>query len=132
MVVVVVAVVVAVVVFVVVVAPGFACCAGYFAIDGGWSECVLCARRIQVDPSTGALRKDAVAANLAALENATSRPGKLVALNFWPGPMVGFDRNQSSPNYGLPAFAPGDQANKVPTSGTQADIYLWWQAQQLK
>ncbi len=86
----------------------------------------------QVDPDTGALRKDAVAANLAALENATSRADKFVALNFWPGPMVGFESNQSSPNHGLPVFARHDEANKVPATGTQADIYLWWQAQQLK
>ena len=57
--------------------------------------------------------------------------GQVVAMNFWPGPIVGFDTNASSPGHGLPTFAPNDPINKAPT-GTAAQVYAGWKAQQLK
>jgi hypothetical protein len=75
-----------------------------------------------VDAATGALRKDAVAANLAAVEAAAALANgtKLVALNTWPGPITRFAG-------GWPAYAPGDPANSAP-AGTPAQIVAGWTA----
>lgn len=84
----------------------------------------------QVDRQTGALVKDKVAANLAGLEAASlaANGSKIIAFNAWPGPIIGFDSNVSSPGHGLPTFAPGDPNNRAPT-GTKAQVYAGWRAQ---
>ena len=73
-----------------------------------------------VDAATGALRKDAVAANLAAVERVANGTKALFA-NYWPGPIVGFGAG------GWPTFAPGDRANVAP-SGTPAEVVAGWTA----
>lgn len=85
----------------------------------------------QVNHQTGGLNMDVTAANLAALEQAglVANGSKIVAFNAWPGPIIGFDTNVSSPGHGLPTFSPNDPDNKPPTTGTQAQIYAWWRAQ---
>jgi hypothetical protein len=80
----------------------------------------------QVDGSTGAYRKDAIALNLAAAERAgqMSNGSKVVALNYWPGPIVGFPPpgNNSS---GWPMYAPNDPVHRTP-NGTRAEVIQGW------
>lgn len=82
----------------------------------------------QVDAVTGALKKDAVAANLAAVERAAAVANgtKVVAMNYWPGPITRFP-NVPGPTDGWPAYAPGDPANVAP-NGTAADVVAGWTA----
>jgi len=84
----------------------------------------------QVDYATGAVRKDAVAANLAAVERAAALDAgdKAVMLNFWPGPIVGFPPpSDAGPSRGWPVYAAGDAANVAP-NGTAAEIVAGWTA----
>jgi hypothetical protein len=82
----------------------------------------------QVDATTGALNKDAVAANLAAVERAAALANgtKVVALNYWPGPIVGFS-DAPDATRGWPAYAAGDSADVTP-NGTAADVVAGWTA----
>ena len=81
-----------------------------------------------VDGATGALKKDAVAANLAAIERAGAMYNgtKVVGLNCWPGPITRFPQAPDATR-GWPAYAPGDPANTAP-NGTTAEIVAGWTA----
>lgn len=82
----------------------------------------------QVD-QLGAMRKDAVAANLAAIENATAIVGgtRVIAASYWPGPIVGFPGPTSTTPRWWPLYAAGDRANSAP-NGTTAQIVAGWTA----
>lgn len=82
----------------------------------------------QVDASTGAYKKDAIAANLAAVERAGALANgtKLVAMNYWPGPITRFP-DAPDATRGWPAYAPLDPVNHAP-NGTTADIVAGWTA----
>ena len=83
-----------------------------------------------VDPTTGAFRKDAVAANLAAIENA-SLLAQVVSVNYWPGPIVGFAQAGSANDNarGLPVYAAGDPHNHAPNGTTRGEVMAGWQEQ---
>jgi hypothetical protein len=82
----------------------------------------------QVDGVTGALKKDAVAANLAAIESAATLANgtKVVAINTWPGPITRFP-GASDATHDWPAYAPGDPTNRAP-NGTTAQVVAGWTA----
>ena len=82
----------------------------------------------QVDAGTGALKKDAIAANLAALERAgaLANGSTVVAANYWPGPITRFP-NAPGATRGWPAYAPGDPVNSAP-NGTAAEVVAGWTA----
>lgn len=82
----------------------------------------------QVDAATGALNKDAIAANLAALERAGALANgtKVVAANYWPGPITHFPSAPDATR-GWPAYAPGDPVNSAP-NGTAAEVVAGWTA----
>ena len=70
-----------------------------------------------VDPSTGAFRLDAIAKNLAAVEE-VSNGTKAVFVNYWAGPITGFAG-------GWPKYAPNDANNHTP-NGTKAEVARGW------
>ena len=82
----------------------------------------------QVDSVTGALNKNAVAANLAAIEGAAALANgtKVVALNYWPGPITRFP-NAPDATHDWPAYAPSDPVNHTP-NGTSAQVVAGWTA----
>jgi len=81
-----------------------------------------------VDGVTGAFKKDAVAANLAAIELAgtLANGSKVVAVNYWPGPITRFS-NAPDATGGWPEYAPGDVVNRAP-NGTAAEVVAGWTA----
>jgi hypothetical protein len=85
-----------------------------------------------VDRVTGAFDLDAVAANLAAIEQASqiANGTKLVSVNYWAGPIVGFSQAQDNTR-GFPLYAPEDPDNRVP-NGTRAEVFAGWQRQLTK
>eukprot|EP01043_Picozoa_sp_COSAG02_P009163 COSAG02_NODE_307_length_25111_cov_5.306693_3_plen_467_part_00 len=85
-----------------------------------------------VDRVTGAFELDAVAANLAAIEQASQLANgtKLVSVNYWAGPIIGFSQAQDNTR-GFPLYAPEDPDNRVP-NGTRAEVFAGWQRQLTK
>jgi hypothetical protein len=85
-----------------------------------------------VDRTTGAFKLDAVAANLAAIEQASqmANGSKLVSVNYWAGPIIGFSKATDN-THGMPIYAPGDMQNRVP-NGTRAEVFAGWQRQLTK
>jgi hypothetical protein len=82
-----------------------------------------------VNHTSGAFLKDAVAANLAAIEQAgqMANGSKVVNVNYWPGPMIDLSKRKPGDNSsGWPIYAPGDKENRAP-NGTKAQVVEGWQ-----
>jgi hypothetical protein len=80
-----------------------------------------------VNSTTGAFQNEAVAANLAAIEQASqiSNGSKVISVNYWAGPIIGFAKTNDNTS-GLPKYAPDDPHNRVP-NGTRAEVIEGWQ-----